>query len=62
VLNYLPVDCSGRGIDSFGVKLTARPEKSLPLKKPAVGLFHNSSEESEAPGTKINNLIFRVAN
>jgi hypothetical protein len=37
--------------------LTARTEKNLALKKPAVGLFHNSSEESEAPGMKINSLI-----
>ncbi|MEH7442910.1 hypothetical protein V7201_11450 [Bacillus sp. JJ1122] len=27
------------------------------MKKPAVGLFHNSSAESEAPGTKINSLV-----
>jgi hypothetical protein len=27
------------------------------MKKPAVGLFHNSSAESEAPGTEINSPI-----
>jgi hypothetical protein len=27
------------------------------MKKPAVGLFHNSSAESEARGTEINCLI-----
>jgi hypothetical protein len=29
----------------------------LLLKKPALGLFHNSSAESEAPGTEINRLV-----
>jgi hypothetical protein len=37
--------------------LTVRPKKNLALKKPAVGLFHISSEESVAPGTKINSLV-----
>jgi len=27
------------------------------MKKPAVGLFHNSSAESEAPGTEINSPV-----
>jgi hypothetical protein len=37
--------------------LSAGPYKNLHLKKPAVGLFHNSSAESEAPGTEINSPI-----
>jgi len=27
------------------------------MKKPVVGLFHNSSAESEAPGTEINRPV-----
>jgi len=32
------------------------------MKKPAVGLFHNSSAESEAPGMKINSLFKELKN
>jgi hypothetical protein len=34
-----------------------QPLEEFALKKPAVGLFHNSSAESEAPGTEFNSLI-----
>jgi len=33
-----------------------QPLEEFAYEKPAVGLFHNSSAESEAPGTKINSL------
>ncbi|MGA9226506.1 MAG: hypothetical protein WB217_09225 [Mesobacillus sp.] len=38
-------------------RLSGSPTKNLLMKKPAVGLYHNSSAESEAPGTEINSPI-----
>jgi hypothetical protein len=39
-------------------RLSASPEEELLMKKTAVGLFHILPAESEAPGTKINSLIY----
>jgi hypothetical protein len=70
MLIFNPVDCSGRREDSIGMKRAGEtpqeqsdeeahrtPQEEFAHEKAGSWAFHNSSEESEAPGMKINSLF-----